>query len=75
VQVYRNGGAISPSIDYTTGIVTISGHTGGDTYTWAGDFDVPVAFADDAMDDIELTGMAGAEFLGVSSINLEEIRL
>jgi uncharacterized protein (TIGR02217 family) len=33
------------TIDYTTGIATITGHTVGDTYTWAGEFDFPMTFS------------------------------
>jgi uncharacterized protein (TIGR02217 family) len=67
--------AISPAIDTTTGIATITGHQAGDTYTWVGEFDVPVAFADDAMDQIVLDGVAGSELYGLPSILLEEIRI
>lgn len=38
--------AISSTVDTTTGIATITGHAGGDTYTWAGWFDLPMAFSD-----------------------------
>lgn len=51
VIVYRTRSAVvsvaTASIDYTTGIATISGHAGGDTYTWEGQFDLPVTFIDD----------------------------
>lgn len=51
VQVFRTRtgatSGISSSVDTTTGIVTISGHVAGDTYTWSGEFDVPVTFTDD----------------------------
>jgi uncharacterized protein (TIGR02217 family) len=36
------------SINYETGVVTITDHTAGDTYSWVGEFDVPVRFADDS---------------------------
>ncbi len=36
------------SVSTTTGQVTVSGHIGGDTYTWAGDFHIPVHFRDAA---------------------------
>lgn len=36
------------TVDTTTGIATISGHVSGDTYTPAGEFDIPVTFTDDA---------------------------
>lgn len=40
---------ISVTLDATTGGVTVSGHAGGDTYTWAGEFDVPVRFGTDEL--------------------------
>lgn len=62
------------TVDTTTGIATISGHAGGDTYTWEGEFDVPVQFTDDEwpstlevnVDDLHVQS---------ASIALEEIRL
>jgi hypothetical protein len=41
---------ITPTIDYTTGQATVTGHVAGDTYTWTGQFDVPVAFVNDSME-------------------------
>lgn len=38
--------AISAAVDTTTGIASISGHVGGDTYTWEGEFDLPMTFSD-----------------------------
>lgn len=35
---------ITPTVDYTTGIITVSGHESGDTYQWAGEFRVPVRY-------------------------------
>lgn len=77
VTVYRTRAAvtsvISPTINYTTGIVTVSGHVGGDTYSWAGQFDVPVAFAnDEAMFRVIATGEMKSAW---PQIALEEIRL
>ena len=79
VTVYRTrAGAtttIVPTIDATTGRVTITGHVDGDTYTWAGRFDVPVTFQDDdALAGIELDGIEDALLQGLPSILLEEIR-
>lgn len=66
----------SATVDTTTGIATISGHTGGDTYTAEGTFDVPVTFADnDALANIELDGLAEYEIQALPSIRLEEILL
>ncbi len=78
VTVYRTRSAVistaSATIDDTTGIATISGHVGGDTYTWAGEFDIPMTFVND-----DWTGdlMVNTESLWVMSepILLEEIRL
>lgn len=63
----------SATVDNTTGIATISGHVADDTYTWVGEFHVPVAFKDRA---------AMWRFIGTPrmltewpSIELEEDRL
>jgi len=62
------------TIDTTTGIATISGHVSGDTYTWAGEFDLPVTFSDDAWVS-SLQGAAPNLLIVNSAIALEEIRL
>jgi hypothetical protein len=65
----------SASIDTATGIATISGHVSGDTYNWAGEFDVPVTFSDDAWVQ-QLETMTGDGALAtMPTINLEEIVL
>lgn len=64
--------AIGATIDYTTGIAVIAGHTLGDTYTWAGTFDMPVTFTDNEwIGSLEVS----TDNLHVSSapIKLEEI--
>lgn len=61
------------TVSTTTGLVTISGHSSGDTYTCAGEFDVPVTFVDDALDQIELDGNPGAILQALPSIMLEEL--
>lgn len=67
----------SSTVTTTTGIVAVTGHVGGDTYTWVGQFDVPVAFeSDEFMPAIINKGGADEEFLMESGpISLEEIRL
>lgn len=62
------------TVDYTTGIATISGHTAGDTYTWTGQFDLPVTFADN---DWTSSLQVNIEALHVQtpSIRLRELRL
>jgi uncharacterized protein (TIGR02217 family) len=77
VVVYRTRSAVvstaSATIDYTTGIATVSGHVGGDTYTWTGEFDVPVTFTDDEwMADLE-SGPPNT-FVTPHSIKLEELK-
>ena len=59
------------TIDTTTGIATISGHVAGDTYTWAGEFDIPVTFADATFPSTLECG----EGVITQPIKLEEIRL
>jgi uncharacterized protein (TIGR02217 family) len=78
VTVYRTRASVittaTATIDYTTGVATISGHSGGDTYTWEGQFDIPVTFSDD-----EWVSQLQATLTNVAivppSIRLEEIRL
>ena len=70
--VIRNagGGVLSHTLDEETGIATVP--SGTPAY-WTGEFDVPVTFADDAMDTIELNGVDGDELLGLPSLLLEEL--
>jgi uncharacterized protein (TIGR02217 family) len=78
--VTRNrSGALSSasvSVDTTTGIVTIlSGHVGGDVYTWSGEFDIPVAFTSDMLER-SIDNRSDGEFvMSWPSIQVEEIRL
>lgn len=74
IAVFRNGSSISPTIDYTTGRVTISGHTGGDVYTWTGEFDVRVAFTSDAMEHEIVNKGSGGLLIQWPSIQVEERR-
>lgn len=52
VQIWRTRAGSTTNITgtspivYTTGRVTVSGHVGGDTYRWTGEFYVPVYFSD-----------------------------
>ena len=49
VTVFRTRSMVettaTATIDYTTGIATITGHAVGDTYTWTGEFDFPMTFS------------------------------
>lgn len=53
IAVFRTRSAVttditgSSTIDTTTGQVTVTGHVVGDTYSWTGQFDVPVALDSD----------------------------
>jgi len=63
------------TVDTTTGVATISGHVAGDTYTWAGQFDVPVTFSgDEWVQGLEAMTADGA-VVAMPQIKLEEVRL
>lgn len=67
--------SISPTIDTTTGQVTVSGHVSGDSYTWTGEFDVPVAFTSDAF-EAQIVNKGSEGFISTwPSKEIEEIRL
>jgi uncharacterized protein (TIGR02217 family) len=63
----------SATVDYTTGIATIFGHVEGDTYTWEGEFDVPVTFTDNEWLRV-LQVNTQALHIETPSIKLEEFR-
>ncbi len=66
---------ITPSYSTTTGIVTMTGHVMGDTYTWSGEFDVPVAFKSD-MCEASIDNKSGSQFvISWPNVQVEEIRL
>lgn len=79
ITVYRTRSGVvtvaSASVDATTGIATISGHAGGDTYACEGEFDVPVTFMDDSLDQIDLDGTPKQVLQGLPSVMLEEVVL
>lgn len=62
------------TIDTTTGVVAITGHTLGDTYTWSGEFDVPVAFKEGVLDAKQI-GQENSLYMDWGAITLEEIRV
>lgn len=62
-------------VDANTGIATVqTGHVAGDTYAWAGQFDVPVAFKDSAA-LWQLVSGGPSLMVEWPSIELEEVRL
>lgn len=62
------------TLNTTTGVATISGHVGGDTYTWTGEFDLPVTFSDDQWVST-LEGAAPNLLVVNQAIPIEEIWL
>lgn len=64
----------SATVDTTTGIATISGHVSGDTYTWSGEFDIPMTFSKNEW-SATLDGGGGDVYAVSGSIEMEEIRL
>lgn len=77
VTVYRtrsgSSSSIASTVDTVTGIATISGHVGGDTYTWEGEFDFPMTFSDN---EWQATLEVSTQNLHVvsGSISMEEVR-
>jgi uncharacterized protein (TIGR02217 family) len=68
---------ITPTVDYTTGRVTVSGHSDGDIYTWAGEFRVPVRYLSDRLPAAAVnkqSGGAGELYVECDSILLGEVR-
>jgi uncharacterized protein (TIGR02217 family) len=64
----------SATVDYETGIATISGHVSGDTYTCEGEFDLPVTFvSDDWVSNLEVS--TDNLWMNPEPIKLEEIDL
>jgi uncharacterized protein (TIGR02217 family) len=75
VIIYRNGiVAADAVVDYTTGIVALSSHIGGDTYTAEGEFDIPVTFVGDEWIG-NFRGTSTDLWISPDPVLLEEIRL
>lgn len=78
VVIYRTRDSVvstaSATVDTTTGIATISGHVEGDTYTWTGEFDLPMTFTDN---EWRATLKVHIENLHIASgsILMEELKL
>jgi uncharacterized protein (TIGR02217 family) len=71
-----NTATIAPDVDYETGQITVSGHVGGDVYTWAGQFDVPCRYASDTLPGAIINRQPGADgehFVQCNSILIEEV--
>lgn len=65
-------GGSSPTVATTTGVVSVSS---GTPSSWAGQFDVPCRFGDDAMKAQLLVGTPGVSRIGWSGIPIIEIKL
>lgn len=65
---------ISPSIDFTTGQFTDSTHVAGDSYTWSGQFDVPVAFISDIMEATIQDKNRGGLLVEWPQVSVRELR-
>jgi uncharacterized protein (TIGR02217 family) len=80
VKRVRSGtpSTISVTVDATTGGITWADHVEGDTYTWAGEFDVPVRFD---TDELRVTATGPRHFdghrplLSWDTVPLVEIRV
>lgn len=80
ITVYRTRASVesvaTTTYDTATGIVTMTGHASGDTYTLVGTFDVPVQFRDDtAFSAISFSGGGNELLPTLDPIMLEELRL
>jgi hypothetical protein len=76
--IYRTRASVvtvaSATVDTATGIATISGHAGGDTYTCESEFDVALTFAnDDEFSRIAIDGTMDQRFQTFGSIELVEV--
>lgn len=76
--IYRTRAAVvtvaTAAVNANTAIATITGHLGGDTYTCAGNFDVPVTFSsDDALASVALDGNVEQILQSFGEIELEEL--
>lgn len=75
--------AISPTVNYTTGGVTVAGHVAGDTYSWSGQFDVPARYDTDKLRAMHTgparhpdeNGVHERPLLGWESVPIVEIRV
>ncbi len=83
VAIFRTRSAVttnitgSSTIDYTTGIVAVTGHVAGDTYAWSGEFYVPCRYDIDRLPGVIINkepGPAGELYVDCDSIPIVEVR-
>lgn len=68
---------ITPTVDYSTGRFTVTGHVSGDTYQWAGEFRVPCRYVSDELPAVAVNkepGSDGELFISAAAILLTEDR-
>lgn len=63
----------STTIDTATGIITVTGHVGGDVYTWSGEFHVPVRFDTDQLQAVVVAVLDSGSLQSWSSVPLIEV--
>lgn len=73
VVIYVDGVPTAATIDYTTGIATLTA-TNGAAITWSGEFDVPVRFDSDRL-DCEPVAPQNREFHLSANVDFTEVRL
>lgn len=70
VSLTANGSPVASTVDYTTGIVTVTA-TNGHVLRWTGQFDVPMMFRDDQLPFQVVSRNAGGMIM-TGDIGLEE---
>lgn len=73
VQAYADGFPIASTVDYLTGLITLTAPDGA-VITWSGEFDVPVRFETDRLDVDPVAPRAGG-FILSTDVDLVEVRL
>lgn len=81
IVVYRTRASvtsvITPTIDYSTGAVTLTGHQSGDTYAWSGTFKVRCRYLTDKLPGVitdKEPGDDGKFFVRSEAIPIREVR-
>ena len=83
LTIYRTRSATTTNvtadctIDYEGGTFTVTGHVGGDVYTWAGEFRVPVRYDSDRLPSAVTNKQPapdGELFVSCAGITLVEVR-
>lgn len=71
VTVYLNGMQVTPDVNYTNGLVSVTGAG----YTWKGEFDVPVRFSADTFSSTfeGYRDSDGESLLGITGLSVTEI--